>query len=57
MKIKKVCSECGSEDVLVDAYASWNYGKQKYELDSTYDNTFCNNCGGECSINEIEITE
>lgn len=46
-KQKPICEACGSEDILVDAYASWDVETQKYVLHSTYDDTRCNDCGGE----------
>lgn len=53
-KTKMVCSDCGSEEVLFDAWARWNYEKQEFELDSTFENTHCEKCEGECSVNGIE---
>lgn len=61
MKIKKACSQCGSEDVLFDAYARWDYEKQEFVLDDpTFicnSNTLCESCNGECGINETKIEE
>ena len=36
-KIKKVCSLCGSEDVLIDAYAQWDVDKQDFVLNCTFE--------------------
>lgn len=47
---KPVCSRCGSADVRADAYASWSDEKQEWELVSTFDNSDCQDCGGECSL-------
>ena len=55
-KIAMYCSTCGSKDVLVDAYASWNEDKQEWEVYSTFDKgSYCNKCEGECRIVEVEI--
>ena len=29
LKVRMVCRNCKSEDVVVDAYASWDYDLQK----------------------------
>jgi hypothetical protein len=58
MKIKMVCSTCQSEDVLCDAYASWDIPTQQWELSQTFDKgAYCNNCDGGCRIDEVEIPE
>lgn len=56
-KIKKVCSLCGSEEVLVDAYAQWDVEKQKFVLNSTFERSFCfcNACERECQIIDEEM--
>lgn len=54
-KIKKVCSNCGSTDVRLDAYACWIEESQEWELAETYENGFCMTCEGKCFINDEEI--
>ncbi|MFA7219037.1 MAG: hypothetical protein WC119_00730 [Synergistaceae bacterium] len=54
-KIKMICSKCGSADVRKDADAIWNIEKQEWELVVVYDNSTCEDCGGECSLFEEEI--
>lgn len=44
-RVKLVCPHCGSEDVCCDASAAWSVEDQDWELCSTYDNRFCNECG------------
>lgn len=57
-KLRMVCRKCGSEDVLCDAYASWNVETQEWELSQTFDKgAYCNNCDGETRINEEEIKD
>ena len=55
-KVRKVCSHCGSENVLADAHALWNVEEQKWELANVFDKGhFCNQCDGECSIKEVPV--
>lgn len=55
-KIKMVCYRCGSDDVIADAYATWNVKEQRWELESTYDKgSYCNSCNDETRIEEEEI--
>jgi hypothetical protein len=49
-KIKKVCKYCGSENVSVDATARWNVDTQAWELAGLFDNSDCDDCGGETTI-------
>jgi DNA-directed RNA polymerase subunit RPC12/RpoP len=56
-KIKYVCTQCGSDNVLFDAWAAWNEEKQEMELVTTFDDTYCEQCGGECKVKEIEMEE
>lgn len=54
-RVRMVCSHCGGEDVLADAYAVWNYDLQEWELNNVFDKGHhCNECDGECSITEAE---
>lgn len=55
LKVRMVCKYCKSEDVLVDAYASWDYDLQKWELEQTYDKgAYCNSCDKETRVEEKE---
>lgn len=57
-RVKYVCAKCGSDDILFDAYATWNVRTQQMEVANTYDKGhFCNNCEGECSVDEVAIEE
>lgn len=52
---KPVCSACGSDEILCDAYAEWDQNLQEWTLQNTFEQTVCNGvcggvCGGECSI-------
>jgi hypothetical protein len=50
-----ICTECGSADVRADAYAEWDAENQCWSLVTTFDNTDCENCGGECSIEWVNL--
>ena len=59
-RVKYVCSRCGSDEVLWDAYVFWNEDEQDYEISNTFDNAVCESdeCGGkECSVHEVELAE
>ena len=40
-----VCPECGSDNVLLDAWASFNAKTGEYEIATTFDNGTCEDCG------------
>jgi hypothetical protein len=52
-----VCTECGSPEVLFDAFAKWNEDTQKLELHSTFDATFCEVCEGSCKVQKINTDD
>jgi hypothetical protein len=56
-KQKPVCSECSSDAVLSDAWASWNSEEQKWELSSTFDAAHCEDCDGETSLEWVDVEE
>ena len=48
-----ICTHCkSSENVIWDAYATWNVEKQEMQLESSYDQCECNLCGSE-DIEEV----
>lgn len=53
MKTIHVCTTCGSPRVLLDAYVGLNDSDDV----RTYDDTFCEDCGGECSTKEVEVED
>lgn len=57
MKVKKVvCAKCGSEDVQLDAWATWNVKTQQYDVDIMDKGHCCNGkCQGICKIKIIEV--
>jgi hypothetical protein len=42
------CAECGSQDILIDAYAEWDKYTNSWYLHSVYENAVCNSlvCDG-----------
>lgn len=53
-QMKKVCSSCQSENVVADAYVSWNDEIQKWEVEAVFDDAYCEDCEGETHIEDIE---
>jgi len=53
MIIKK-CRVCGSEDLLFDAYATWNKEEEKYELEQVYYEVWCCKCEKLTVVKEIK---
>jgi hypothetical protein len=52
-KVKMVCSYCGAEEVLADAYAQWDIELQAWEVVQTFDKgAFCSQCDAETRIEE-----
>ena len=54
-KVKIVCSECGSENVVFDAWAEWCSEGQKMVLRAHFDYNQCDDCGAENVAKEVEI--
>jgi hypothetical protein len=46
-----ICNACGSPSIYWDAYAVWDHISQSMDLQSSFDFSECNDCGGE----EIEV--
>lgn len=51
-RIKIVCEECGSDDVMKDAWAEWDTTAQAWVIHSTQDHEYCNACEGETRLIE-----
>ncbi|AMD43515.1 hypothetical protein HWA94_gp76 [Pseudomonas phage ZC08] len=48
------CSMCGSDQVVLDAYAEWSYVLQEWVLQSTFDDAYCLECEESTEINWVE---
>ena len=42
-KDKPVCDTCGNE-IVVDAYAEWDFEGQRWEVRDTFDTAWCDIC-------------
>jgi hypothetical protein len=51
---KAVCSWCGGENVMIDAWAVFNKNSQLWELGPTFDAGYCDDCDGEANVIEID---
>jgi len=52
-KIDIVCHTCGSNKVIIDAYAEWFVESQDWELCSTYDEAYCTICNRSTRLDEL----
>lgn len=57
MTTHKICTSCGSDNIRVDAYGSWDSEKGKWILHSVYDETYCENCDSSCDLLTVEEEE
>ena len=56
MSIAKVCAECGSDQVSIEAFVGWDAGTQEFVVHDMCDKGHsCNECGGECNVEDITI--
>ena len=44
------CGNCGSDQVVRDAWAEWSVDNQQWELGEVFDHTFCLACETECTL-------
>lgn len=51
------CSHCHSEDVVRDAWASWSFERQEWELGQTFDHAYCEACETDCTIETVPASE
>jgi hypothetical protein len=55
-RVKMVCSHCGAEEVLADAYAQWDVEEQAWEIVETFDKgAYCSKCDAETRIEERPV--
>ena len=55
MKHTFICSTCKGDGVTLDANAEFNEDTQKWELASTFQQAFCQDCDGETSLKKVPI--
>lgn len=54
-RMKVVCSRCGGDNVMRDAWAVWDTENQDWELGAVFDQGFCDDCDGEATLKEVPI--
>lgn len=54
---KPVCNECGSDEILVDAFGEWDSEGNQWVLHSTYDDLFCSSCSKSVDVTWAEVTQ
>ena len=55
MPIQIKCKFCGSTNVMRDAWAVWDTGKQDWVLGSVFDAAQCDACDAETSLVEVPL--
>lgn len=51
------CNSCGSEYVVRDAWAEWDYARQEWVLKSVFDYAYCEHCAGSTTLEWEEHKE
>lgn len=54
MTTHKICSLCGSENVVLDAYAEWNSEQGAWVLRSVYEESHCEGCDSSTDLLTID---
>jgi hypothetical protein len=54
-KLQMVCGECGTNDVMRDAWAVWDVATQDWVLGAVFDYGHCDKCRCETSIEELPL--
>lgn len=52
-----ICRHCGSTEVYADATARWNASKGEWIMSCVHDDRYCDQCGGEASLIEVDEAE
>lgn len=47
------CSHCHSKDVVRDAWASWSFERQEWELGQAFDHAYCEACESDSTIEAV----
>jgi hypothetical protein len=48
--MRVICRECGSEDVVRDAWVRWDASSQAWEIATTLPAAYCHQCDGEVAL-------
>lgn len=55
--VQMVCRDCGSEEVLKDAWAEWDSVEQRWVLQNDFDDAYCVPEDGPTKIKEVNFIE
>lgn len=50
-----VCATCGSDNIRKTGDLTWNAKEQKWEVAAIFDDASCEECDGECKVNERRL--
>lgn len=56
-RIEKLCAYCRSPRVSWDATETWDVDSQSFVHADTCDVAYCEDCGGETSVVDLEIAQ
>ena len=56
-RVKMICAECRSEDVMLDAWAEWCTDDQCWTLKAVFDEAFCEDCDGSTRLDHVRLPE
>ena len=56
-KYRKVCRECGSNDIHFEGCIEWDIKGQQYYISDIFDYVYCNHCDDDTDVRDVEIIE
>ena len=56
-KYKKVCIDCGSENIHFEGPIEWDKNEQIYKIQDLFDYVYCNECEMDTDVRDVEIIE
>jgi hypothetical protein len=56
MRIRKICAQCGSGDIICSGLAVWDIEQQEWVFDLQIDPEYCQECES-FDINDVEIDD
>ncbi|MEN2790235.1 hypothetical protein ABC974_11410 [Sphingomonas oligophenolica] len=56
-KITIRCGNCGGDNVMRDAWATWDDASQSWVLGNVFDAAFCNDCEADATLVERPIND
>ena len=54
-RLRMICKNCGSTQVMRDAWAEWSEGEQDWVLGAVFDYAHCHKCDGKAHIEECPL--